>query len=61
MQTFILVIIVSLISIIGLGIGYLVAGKELKGSCGGLGAMFGKCDLCENKDKCQKKDEPQEA
>ena len=54
METFLLVGVVALLSILGLGIGYLVAGKELKGSCGGLGAMFGKCDLCENKDQCKK-------
>ena len=55
MQTFLLVVGVSLISIMGLAIGYLLAGKELKGSCGGLGAMFGKCDLCESKDQCKSK------
>lgn len=55
METFLLVSIVALVSILGLSIGYLLAGKELKGSCGGLGAMFGKCDLCDDKDKCTTK------
>lgn len=57
MQTFILVLIIALISILGLALGYLLSGKELQGSCGGLGAMFGKCDACGNKDQCQKKQE----
>lgn len=55
MDIFILVFIISFVSVLGLAIGYLIAGKELKGSCGGLGAMFGKCDLCENKDQCKTK------
>jgi hypothetical protein len=43
------------IVILAMSIGYIVAGKKLQGSCGGLGQLMGKdCDFCEKKDQCKK-------
>tara|TARA_B100000927_G_scaffold213586_1_gene174026 strand:+ start:211 stop:393 length:183 start_codon:yes stop_codon:yes gene_type:complete len=43
------------IVILAMSIGYIVAGKKLQGSCGGLGSLMGKdCDFCEKKDQCKK-------
>tara|TARA_B100000925_G_C21950569_1_gene448773 strand:+ start:466 stop:648 length:183 start_codon:yes stop_codon:yes gene_type:complete len=41
--------------IFAMSIGYIIAGKKLQGSCGGLGKLMGKdCDFCEKKDQCKK-------
>ena len=41
--------------IFAMSIGYIIAGKRLQGSCGGLGNLMGKdCDFCDKKDKCKK-------
>ena len=43
------------IVILLMSVGYIVAGKKLNGSCGGLGKLMGKdCDFCEKKDQCKK-------
>lgn len=52
MKIFLLVLGISLLSFMGLAIGYIISGKKIKGSCGGLGEMFGKCDACGN-ERCE--------
>ena len=44
------------IAFVGMAIGVILSDITLKGSCGGLGAIFGKspCDICELKDRCEK-------
>lgn len=39
----------------GMAIGVIIANKEIKGSCGGLGNILGSssCDMCSLKDKCE--------
>ena len=37
-----------------MGVGFLVAGKKLGGSCGGLGKLVGDdCEFCDKKDECE--------
>ena len=41
-----------------MAIGYIIAGKSIKGSCGGLNAiegLDGACDICELKNQCSKR------
>lgn len=41
-----------------MAVGYIVAGKSIKGSCGGLNAiegLKGACDICEGKSQCSKR------
>ena len=46
-----------LITVLAMAVGVIFNNKSLKGSCGGLGAIMGEdCDLCENKDKCNNKE-----
>ena len=56
MKTYLLAAALMAISLAGMAIGVILSNKALKGSCGGLGAIMGTdCDLCKNKDKCEKK------
>lgn len=41
-----------------MAVGYIIAGKSIKGSCGGLNAiegLDGACDICEIKSQCSKR------
>jgi hypothetical protein len=41
-----------------MAIGYVIAGKSIKGSCGGLNAiegLNGACDICEIRSQCSKR------
>lgn len=41
-----------------MAIGYIIAGKSIKGSCGGLNAiegLDGACDICAVKSQCSKR------
>jgi len=41
-----------------MAIGYIIAGKSIKGSCGGLNAiegLNGACDICEERSQCSKR------
>lgn len=41
-----------------MAIGYIVAGKSIKGSCGGLNAiegLNGACDICAGRNECRKR------
>lgn len=50
MQTFILTLILMLLSVLGLGIGVLAGRAPIKGSCGGLACIRGtRCDACTRK------------
>lgn len=55
MNTVLITIAVFMIAFTGMAIGAIVAGKAIKGSCGGIGALFGTsaCDMCALKDKCK--------
>lgn len=54
MDVFIVTISVFLIAFTGMAVGVIIANKEIKGSCGGIGAIMGKsaCDVCTFKNKC---------
>lgn len=47
MATFIVTFAVFALAAMGLGVGYLLQNRELKGSCGGISAMNGEpCPVC---------------
>ncbi len=48
MSTFILAFILLLIIVVGMSLGVMLMGKNIKGSCGGLNAISGadKCVVC---------------
>lgn len=51
---FIFSLIIFSLAFVGLAAGVILYQRRIKGSCGGLGALFGKdCDKCD----CQKADE----
>lgn len=54
MEVFWFSLIISALVFIIMSLGVLFNNKPIKGSCGGLNALFGKgaCDICESKDKC---------
>jgi hypothetical protein len=55
MEIFLLSLTIIGLSIFGMAAGVVFSNKVLKGSCGGLGKLLGKdCEICENKDKCQR-------
>ena len=56
METIILALAVFGIAFIGMAIGVIFSNKSLKGSCAGIGAIFGSsaCEICEKKNRCKK-------
>ena len=55
MNTFLVTLTIFLLFILLMSVGVIIAGKRLKGSCGGLGKLMGKdCDFCDKKDQCTK-------
>ena len=56
MATFLVSLCVFLAVFLAMAVGVIVTGKTIKGSCGGLGALFGStaCEICEKKNKCEK-------
>lgn len=55
MTYFVATLIVLLLFILAMAIGVIVGKSPLKGSCGGLGGIMGKdCEICGNRDKCEK-------
>ena len=58
MITLIVTFTVFLFIMIIMAVGYILAGKSIKGSCGGLNAiegLDGACDICEMKSVCSKR------
>ncbi len=56
MNIVLITLIVFLIAFSGMAIGVILSNKVVKGSCGGIGALFGSsaCDTCAVKDRCEK-------
>ena len=56
METVLISLVVFGIAVFAMAIGVIVSNKTIKGSCGGLNALFGggACDICEMKDRCEK-------
>ena len=53
MKDFIVTFALIGISFAGMPIGVILSNKEIKGSCGGLGAVMGEdCDFCDSKEEC---------
>jgi len=51
MKTFLAVLVLMVLALLGMGIGVLLGGKRLKGSCGGLSAVTNEdgekvCGIC---------------
>jgi uncharacterized protein len=47
MTTFLIAFVISSLAVFGMAIGWLMQGKELKGSCGGLSTFTGeRCEAC---------------
>ncbi len=63
MATFLVTFAVFALAAAGLGVGYLLQNRELKGSCGGLSAMNGEpCPICGGKPAdCEREAAPGEA
>jgi hypothetical protein len=49
---------VFLVCFAGMAVGVIVSDLRIKGSCGGLGNLFGEsaCDICNEKDRCKESD-----
>ncbi len=58
MQTIVLSVIAFLLVFIAMAVGVILSNKPIKGSCGGIGALFGYtgCMFCDKKKtgKCKK-------
>jgi hypothetical protein len=58
MTEVILSLVIVTLAIAGMAVGVILSNKELKGSCGGLGAIMGEdCSFCEKKDQCPREKE----
>lgn len=57
METILLSVGIFLLVVVLMAVGVIFSNIEIKGSCGGLTALFGKgsCEICENKDQCERK------
>jgi hypothetical protein len=56
MTELILSLVIISLAIAGMAVGVILSNKELKGSCGGLGAIMGEdCMYCEKEDSCKRK------
>ena len=46
---------VFLVCFAGMAVGVIFSDIKVKGSCGGMGAVFGEkaCDLCNEKERCE--------
>ena len=56
-EYFVITLVFLLVFMVAMGVGFLVRGKELKGSCGGLGKIMGEdCNFCDKKSECDAQD-----
>jgi len=54
MNEIIIALIAFSLFFIFMSVGYILKGRSLSGSCGGLGKIMGEdCDFCDNKDECE--------
>ncbi|MCO4794371.1 MAG: (Na+)-NQR maturation NqrM [Bacteriovoracaceae bacterium] len=61
MKIFLITFVFFSTTIFLMAIGYIIARKKLKGSCGGLGKIMGDdCMFCSKKNECEKNTELQE-
>ena len=58
MVTMLLSLAAFAVALTGMMIGVLLAGKSIKGSCGGIGALLGKdaCFFCSKRSECPSQD-----
>lgn len=56
MEIVLITVTVFALAFMGMAVGVIISDRRVKGSCGGLGDMFGKsaCDICDLKDRCEK-------
>jgi uncharacterized protein len=58
MKMFLITFIAMTAFILLMGIGVILVGKKLKGSCGGLGVIMGEdCMFCSKAEECKKRKE----
>tara|TARA_R110000868_G_scaffold204946_3_gene453209 strand:- start:76954 stop:77196 length:243 start_codon:yes stop_codon:yes gene_type:complete len=56
-ELFFVTLIVLVIFMLAMAVGVLVKGKQLQGSCGGLGRVMGEdCMFCDKKSECDTQD-----
>ena len=56
MTYFLITLVVLLLFLSFMAIGVIFGRDPLKGSCGGLGKIMGnKCEICGDRDKCEKR------
>ena len=55
-KIFLLALGIFAINLLGMSIGFILKGRTIKGSCGGMADVLGEdCFFCEKRDKCPNK------
>ena len=56
-ELFLVTLIVLVVFMLAMAVGVLIKGKQLQGSCGGLGRVMGEdCMFCDKKTECDAQD-----
>lgn len=56
LEIFGITLLFMILAILLMSVGFIFAGKSLKGSCGGLGKIMGvNCDNCDKSNECKSK------